>query len=389
MNIGFIFGGRSVEHEVSIIHAIQAINALPAKYQAIPIYISKEGQWYSGDCLKELSSYQNISALLNQAIKVDFAVNYQNWQLTEIGKGGLFAKPKQIALDLIIPVIHGAHGEDGCLQGLLELSGIPYAGPNVLGAALGMDKIAMKAILKEAALPVVDYMAFSRQAWQNKRQDLIDQAENLGYPLIVKPATLGSSIGINKVANQEELIIAIDLAADLALRILVEKAVCPLRELNCAIIGSGDDYQLSAIEEPLSSEQILSFADKYLGSGAKEGSKASGMTGAKRQIPAQISDDIAAQVYDLTAKAFAAMDGLGVCRIDFLLNSDTGKLYINELNTIPGSLSFYLFAPTGLDYPALLEKLISLALDQYRIKQKTVYTYQSNILAGGHAKGKK
>jgi D-alanine-D-alanine ligase len=288
-------------------------------------------------------------------------------------------------LDVALPVLHGTHGEDGCLQGLLELSGIPYAGPGQLGAAVGMDKIVMKALLKEAGLPVTDYIWFTRAEWREDEQAVLEQAEAaLAYPLIVKPAGLGSSIGISRVENREQLREALELAAGFASRLLAEAAVTPLRELNCAVLGAGAQVEISCIEEPLAATQVLSFADKYL-----ENAGGKGMSGAKRRIPAQIDSSLAAEICALSRRAFRALDGAGVARIDFLYDTAKERLYINELNTIPGSLAFYLFEPAGLGFTALLDELIRLALERYREKEKLIFTYDSNILQQGGFKGKK
>jgi D-alanine-D-alanine ligase len=386
LTIGVIFGGRTVEHEVSIISALQAIRALNQdKYRPVPIYISKQGRWYCGAALQELENYRDMPALLKQARPVYFSPDYGDWQLREIGGKGLFAKPWVCRLDVILPVLHGTHGEDGCLQGLLELSGIPYAGPGVLGAALGMDKIAMKAVLKEAGLPVTDYIWFSRQEWLDDEQALLDKIEAaLPYPLIVKPANLGSSIGIGWAAGRDELRQALDVAAGFAQRLLAETAITPLRELNCAVLGTGSQVEVSCIEEPLGAAEVLSFADKYL-----ENAGGKGMSGAKRRIPADIDNKLAEEIIDLSRRAFNALDGAGVARIDFLYNPETKRLYINELNAIPGSLSFYMFEPAGRAFAALLDELIAVALQRYREKEKLIFTYESNILQQVGFKGKK
>ena len=386
LTVGVVFGGRSVEHEVSIISALQALRALDKeKYRPVPIYISKQGRWYTGEALFELENYRDMRSLLARSRPVVFSPAYGEWQLKGAGKGGLFAKTWVCALDVMLPVLHGAHGEDGCLQGLLELSGIPYAGPGLLGAALAMDKIAMKAVLKEAGLPVTDHLWFTRQEWQDDEQGVLDKIEAaLPYPLIVKPANLGSSIGISRVDSRAGLRTALELAAGFASRIMAEAPVAPLRELNCAVLGLGSQVELSCIEEPLAAEQVLSFADKYL-----ENAGGKGMSGAKRRIPAQIDAALAAQIAEMSRRAFKALDGAGVARIDFLYNPATKRLYINELNAIPGSLAFYLFEPAGRGFSGLLDELIRLALKRYREKEQLIFTYDSNILRQGGFKGKK
>ncbi len=384
--VAVIYGGRSVEHEVSIISALQAINALDKeKYQAIPLYISKKGAFYTGDALLNLNNYRDMNKLLAAAQPVYLSPNYGENKIFSAEKSGMFKKPFEQKIDVVLPVIHGTHGEDGCLQGLLELAGLPYAGPGVLGSACGMDKIMMKAILKEAGIKVADYQWFCFWQWQDSQEQIIAKIEAaLLYPLVIKPANLGSSIGISKAANQEELIAAIELASSFSERIIVEEMIKPLREINCAVLGSDRQMEFSLCEEPLTAADILSFGDKYLAN-----SNTKGMSGAKRRIPADISEQMAADIQDTAGRAFVAMDCSGVCRVDFLINSESGQIYVNELNTIPGSLSFYLFEPTGKKFGKLLDDLIYTALQRYRVKEKKVYGFTSNILSQGGFKGKK
>ncbi|MCR4963587.1 MAG: D-alanine--D-alanine ligase [Firmicutes bacterium] len=383
ITVGVIFGGRTVEHEVSIISALQAMLSLDTdKYQVVPIYISKEGRWYSGDNLMKLENFRDMPALLKQAREVCYSPAFGEQILFE--RFPARRKIWQQRIDVMLPVVHGTFVEDGCLQGLLELSGIPYAGPGVLGSACGMDKIAMKAVLKEADIPVVDFYGFYFQQWQEDQQKIVDiLEEKLRYPLIVKPANLGSSVGIGLARDRETLISRIETAGEYACRILVENAVEPLREINCAVLGKPGDIKLSLCEEPYSKEEILSFADKYLSSSAK------GMSGAKRRIPADLPDQTAEEIRSLAARAFTALDCRGVCRVDFLLNGETGRVYVNELNTIPGSLSFYLFEPAGVPYGELLDTLIELAIDRKRQQSKLNFCFDSNILSQSGFSGKK
>lgn len=383
INVAVIFGGRSVEHEVSIISAHQAMAALDGeKYRAVPLYIAKDGRWYSGDALFNLNSYKNMPKLLAAAIPVELSVNFGVKEIFT-RPNGRFKKPWRQRIDVALPVGHGTGVEDGCIQGLLETAGIPYAGSSVLGSAVGMDKITMKAVLKDAGLPVVEgrgYAAYQREA---AGDDLIAEMETaLGYPLVVKPGNLGSSIGVSRVADRAALKEAVELAFSFSNRIMVEKAVTPLREINCAVVGAPGCLQTSACEEPLSGEDILSFSDKYLNPGSK------GMSSAKRRLLPE-EDETVQQIKAYAKAAFSALDCRGVCRVDFLINSFSGEIYVNELNTIPGSLSFYLFDPAGLPFPDLLDRLIHLALEQRRIQDKLTTVYASNILAQGGFKGKK
>jgi D-alanine-D-alanine ligase len=383
INVGVIFGGRSVEHEVSIISAHQAMAALDTeKYRAVPIYIAKDGRWFGGEALLDLNAYKDMPKLLAAAIPIELSVNFGVKQIFS-RPPGRFKKPWQERIDVVLPVGHGTSVEDGCLQGLLETSGIPYAGPAVLGSAVGMDKIMMKAVLKDAGLPIVEGRFFAAYQWEADAAGVIAEIEGaLAYPLVVKPGNLGSSIGVSRVANREELEAAIELAVSFSRRVIVEKAVTPLREINCAVLGAPGNLETSACEEPVSGEEILSFSDKYLNAGNK------GMSSAKRRI---LPDDDATvrQVKVYAKAAFSALDCRGVCRVDFLINSFSGEIFVNELNTIPGSLSFYLFEPAGLPFGDLLDRLIRLALEQKRIQDKLTTVYASNILAQGGFKGKK
>lgn len=383
INVGVIFGGRSTEHEVSIISAHQAMAALDEnKYNAIPLYISKEGRWYSGDALKKLSGFRDMGRLLSEAFPIEISVNYGSREIFARA-AGLFKKPWQQRIDVAFPVVHGTNVEDGSLQGMLEMTGIPYVGPNVLASAVGMDKIMMKAALKEAGLPVVDYRAFAGYQWENDEDEVIAKCQELPYPLIVKPSNLGSSIGITRVDNKEALAEALELAFSFSRRVLVERAVTPLREINCAVLGMPGDMVTSACEEPLNAKDILSFSDKYLA-----GSSAKGMGGAKRRLLAE-DDPLCVKIKQLAARTFETLDCCGVCRVDFLVDGNDGSVYVNEANTIPGSLSFYLLEPAGIDFSQLTDRLIRLALERSRKQARLTTVYNSNILAQGGFKGKK
>ncbi|NLF80434.1 MAG: D-alanine--D-alanine ligase [Clostridia bacterium] len=384
INVGVIFGGRSVEHEVSIISGQQAMAALDQeKYHAVPIYIAKDGQWYSGEALADVASFREMKKLLAAAIPVELSVNFGQKELVE-RSGSRLKKPWRQRIDVALPVGHGTSVEDGCLQGLLEMAGIPYAGPGVLSSAVGMDKIMMKAVLRENNLPVVDYLAYSSWQWHEDGERLVAEIkEKLGLPLVVKPANLGSSIGISRVADEQALAEAIELAASFSDRLIVEKAVQPLREINCAVLGAPGQTVASVCEEPMAAADILSFADKYLNAGP-----AKGMSGSKRRI-LDADDALALRLQDLAQQAFAALDCRGVCRVDFLINEASGDIFVNELNTIPGSLAFYLFEPAGLAFDALVERLIHIALERQRQQERLITVYASNILAQGSFKGKK
>lgn len=390
VRVGVIFGGKSVEHEISIVSALQAMAALDGeKYSVTPIYISKDGVWYTGEKLTDIEAYRKLPELLSACQKIVPAVNSDERQYY-IPKQGMFAKWLQEQIDIMLPVFHGSHGEDGCVQGLFELMNIPYAGPGVLGAAVGMDKIMMKAVLKDAGLPIVPYLWFTGYRWAEEQDAVISQIETeLGYPVIVKPANLGSSIGIGKAETREQLVEAIDLAAGFSGRIVIEKMVANLREINCSVLGDVEQAEASVCEEPVAAKDILTYADKYMKDSATKTGDSKGMASLSRQIPANISGEMTARIQDYAKQAFIALDGSGVSRIDFLLDGGTEQVYVNEINTIPGSLSFYLWQATGRDFSQLMDKLIELALKRHREKNRLTYSYDGNILAGGNFGGLK
>jgi len=377
-----IFGGRSVEHEISIITALQAIHAIDAqKYQIVPIYITKQGLWYTGQALLNIENYKNIPNLLYQCQQVMLSVNTNENvlfnHLPRLLQRKIFDK-----VDIAFPLIHGAHGEDGSLQGLLELNNIPYVGCDVQASAVTMDKVTTKILLKSVDLPVVDDIHFYAGEWIHQRDALLEKAENnLTYPMIVKPATSGSTIGITKVNNKVELEDAIELARNISYRVLIEKAVTPLKEINCSVIGDYESCNASLCEEPIGSADILSFEDKYVNQGGKNTTGSEGMSGAKRKLPADISESLAAKVQKMAKQAFYALNCHGVVRIDFLLNTETQALYINEVNTTPGSLAFYLWEATGKNFTVLTHELLQLALKRHREKNNRTFSFDSNILA--------
>ena len=385
--VGVIFGCPSVEHEVSIISALQAIQSLDtAKYDIFPVYISKQGEWYWGDDLLEIENYKNMEELLAGCLRIVVSPNAEDGTVFVYPQGFLNKKPLAV-IDVFLPVMHGAYGEDGCLQGFLEMTGIPFAGPSVLAAAAGMDKVAQKALCKMGNVPVLDCFWFYANQWSENEGDIISFIERkFSYPVIVKPANLGSSIGIKIAEHQSDLIDAIEVASHYAQKILVERAIENLREINVSVLGDATEAEVSELEEPLSAGEILSFADKYL---QDDGGKSSGMASLKRKIPAEIAEETASRIREIALDAFYCMNGQGVWRLDFMIDQDTDQIYLNEVNTIPGSLAFYLWEPKGLSYPKLLDRLIQIALREKQRKKNMITSFSSNILAQGGFKGKK
>lgn len=373
--VGVFFGGRSTEHEISVISANQAISAFdPAKYEIIPIYISKEGRWYTGRHLLTLSNYKNLPELLKNVEEVYMKPVYGDFNIYK-AKKPLFGSDVLTGLDVALPVLHGTNVEDGRFQGVLETIGLPYAGCDTLSSANGMDKIAMKQILRAEGIPVVDYTWLTDHQWAENRDGEIDRIEKtLGLPVIVKPANLGSSIGIGVAHNREELIDKINNASKFASRIVVEKLVDPLREINCSVLGDADECSTSVLEEPIKAEEILSYKDKYMGGG---------MHAAQKRIPAEMDAPMAARCGELAAATFKALGCHGVSRVDLIIDGKTNEIYVNEINTIPGSLSYYLWEATGLPFDAMLDKLIRLALKRARETRGKTLSFDSNIFAMG------
>lgn len=383
IQVAVLFGGKSVEHEISVISALQAMNSIPTeKYHIIPVYITKSGEFYTGAPLREINRYRDIPSLLKDCVKVAFVP--QNGRTAIVRTPGKKFGNNTVAVpDVAFPIVHGTNVEDGNLQGFLGTLGLPYVGCDVLSSAVGMDKYVMKSVLAAEGIPVLPALRFRASV---PMEEIAHKAEaSIGYPLIVKPVNLGSSVGISKVSDREELFTALDLAFTFADVVLLERAVVKLKEINCSVVGDEDGAEASVLEEPVAQDKILSYKDKYMdgGKGGKTGGKSSGMASLKRKIPAEIPDSVAEEVKDLAVKAFLAMGCSGLVRIDFMLDMAEDKVYLNEINTIPGSLAFYLWEPAGVKYPVLLDRLLSLAVKRARKQSELTYSFDTNVFAMG------
>lgn len=398
LNIAVVFGGKSTEHEVSIISALQAIENLDKeKYNVIPIYMDKKGDfYYSKDgLLIDSKNYKDIKSLLSKCDNIYFVKDKNNTYIKNVNEKFFGSKINQL-IDIVFPVVHGTNVEDGNLQGFFHTLNLPIVGPDVLSASISMDKYVMKEYCKAVGIPVIDGIRIDKNNYRNL-DDTIKLIENkITYPVIVKPVNLGSSIGIKKANDRETLADALELAFSFANIVLVEKAIKSLREINCAVLGDKFDAECSALEEPFGNDEILSFADKYM-SGSKGGMKIgnikmssakssnasakSGMASLKRKVPAELDEKTGDMIREYAKKIFKYIGCSGVARIDFIIDKDENKVYANEINPIPGSLSYYLFEPIGLKYKELLDKLIKIAIDNYKSEERLSFTFDNNLLS--------
>lgn len=391
--LGIIFGGKSVEHEISIITGNQAINAVDKeKYEVVPIYISKKGLMYTGNELLDLNNYRELDTLLKKVTQITLVNDGERINLVRFPAKN-FKNNILNTIDVAIPTMHGTNGEDGAIQGYLEILGIPYAGCDILSSSVGMDKIMMRRVLKEAGIPSLDYISFySLDYIDNPEKIIKDIEEKINYPVIVKAGNLGSSVGIKKAKDKSKLKEAIEYAIQFSDRVMVERAIENLREINCSVIGDQVDAEASECEEPFGTDEILSYSDKYMpGKGNKSGkmggakvvnnSKEQGMAALDRKIPADITSERKQEIQELAIKTFKTLGCSGVSRIDFMIDKDTDELYVNEINTIPGALSFYLWQATDVEFDKEIDKLVELAFKRQRQREDRTYSYNENILA--------
>ena len=419
LNVAVIFGGKSTEHDISIISAHQTIeNIDKEKYNVIPVYISKTGDfYYSKDgLLLDMKNYKNQKDLISKCRNISF-VKIKNHTYIRDNKVGIFGDKIDQEVDVVFLVVHGTNVEDGNLQGYFHTLNLPIVGSDVLASAISMDKYVMKEYWKAIGIPVIDGIRFDKKDYKNVNS-IVDKVENeLGYPVIVKPVNLGSSIGIKKGNDKQSLIDALELAFSFTDLILVEKAIVNMREINCAVLGDKFECETSELEEPFGNDEILSFADKYMSGGGAKGAKSgakvgadanadhivrgdgvgakqanvgaklcepagakSGMASLKRKIPAELEESVANKIREYAIKAFKYMGCSGVARIDFIIDKDNGNIYANEINAIPGSLSYYLFEPKGITFKELADRLINIAIENYKREERLNYTFESSVI---------
>ena len=387
LNVAVFFGGESVEHEVSIISAHQAMEAMDEnKYHVIPVYVAKDRRLYCSELLREMKNFKNLNALKNQCTQV-VLVSEDNKVVIKPVKAKLFGAKDLGTIDVAIPVMHGTNGEDGTIQGFFEMLKLPYAGCDLYGAAVGQDKVLQKNILHDNDLPITNWFWVYGTEMDEHQDEILAKVHKLIYPVILKPARTGSSVGIAIAHNDEEYLEYFADTRQYDEKVITEKVVKPMVELNCSVLGDSYHAEASVIEQvgSASSDELLSFADKYQGGGkGAKGTKTSaskGMASTARIVPAPISAEQTKLVQDLAMQTFRVLGASGVCRIDFMMDQDTHKVYVNEINTIPGSLAFYLWEKNGMSFTALMDKLVFLALDRERRRSRITFSYDTNLLS--------
>lgn len=384
-NVVVAFGGISPEHEVSVLTAMQVLAALEgSKYRTVPLYISKSGRWFTGDILRDLKNYQNLDKLTDSASSCVFTQLSDGRPVLKTMVTGLFSRSEEFDVYAVLPAFHGSSGENGSFQGICETYNMPYTGSGVMGSAIGMNKVVTKQLCRAAGIPVVDGIDFTESRWVNDRDSILSDIDKLGDSAVVKPVNLGSSIGVEIVKNEDEAETAIETAFRYDSHLLVEKAIAPLLEINCSVMGTPDENRVSVCERPMGREELLSFTDKYQ---QDEGAK--GMASADRIIPADISTELAGSIQSTAKKVFSTISGSGLARLDFLVNGDTNEFYFNEINTIPGSFSFYLWKESGISFRNLLYELVDIAIEQHQKKNGRVQSYETNLLSQKAVKGMK
>ncbi len=373
LKVGVIFGGRSVEHEVSVITGMQVIeNMDKEKFLPIPIYITKEGKWLSSEAFKNFKTFKDGD--FSSAKNVMLGCDYGDFNLyINPETKSMFDKKVYERLDMVFFALHGTNGEDGSCQGLVETVGLPYTGTNVLSSAVGMDKVIMKDVYRANGLPVVNYRYYYRSMWRSSKDNVMSDIEkNLKYPLFIKPSNLGSSIGISKVKSKENLEEALMIAFSYDKKVIVEESVENAREINCAVMGYEENVETSELEEPLDFKELLTFDDKYVSNKKTPGTKM------MRNLLKK-DEPLRPELERLAKAAFTSIDASGNARVDLLVSKDTGKVYINEINTIPGSIAFYLWEPKGYSFKDLITKMLGIANEIDTMRKETVYSYDAEL----------
>ncbi len=380
-SVGIIIGGRTVEHEVSIITGLQVLDNIDKTlYEPRIIYVQKDGRWYVGNSLHNINNYKvkkfDDAYEILPGFKNNKLVLYPHPDI----KQGLFGKKySTYEIDIVFPAVHGTNVEDGALHGIFQMNDVPCAFGSVLSSAVGMDKVIMKKVFESNNIPVVDYTWFYRSSFEENKENILTECEKIGYPMIVKPANLGSSVGISKAKNYDELLFSIQVAMSYDRKVIVEKCVENVREINCAVMGFENDLVASLCEEPVGWEEFLTYEDKYV-------NKKKDASESKRRIPADIEKEIEENIKKYAKEAFRAIDCCGDARIDFLY--DGNNIYVNEINTIPGSIAFYLWEGMGISFTELVSRILKFAEIQYEQRKSNIISYDIDLLNKMGSSGK-
>ena len=388
LNIAVFFGGESVEHEVSIISAHQAMDALDSeKYNVIPVYVAKDRKMYCSDLLRDMNSFKDIPALLHKCTQIDL-IQEDNKVVIHPVHAGLFSKKELAVVDIAIPVMHGTNGEDGTIQGFFEMLKLPYAGCDLIAAAVGQDKVLQKHTLQNSGLPVTPWFWVYGDELETKQEEILTQVHAIGYPVILKPACTGSSVGISIAHSDQEYLACFENARQYDAKIITEKVIKPMRELNCSVLGDTYRAEASALEEVYHGDgnELLDYKDKYQGGakgskGAKSSGGSKGMASTSRNVNPTLPEGKTEEIRSLALQTFRVLGSSGVCRIDFMMDETDNTVYVNEINTIPGSLAYYLWAASGVSFPKLMDRLVELALDRERRRSRMTFSYDTNLLS--------
>ena len=400
--VGVVFGGPSVEHDVSVITAQQAIAVLSARHDPIPLYVARDGAWHTGDALKDVAAFATDPPEGGEPVELRLGRRDAPFATPARGR---FRSDEPVHVDVVLNAIHGTGGEDGALLGALELAQLPFVGGGVGPAAVAMDKAIAKAVFRDHGIDVLDHHAADRDEWDADRKAVADAIEARGFPCFVKPVSLGSSIGVSRCESRDELEDALELGFELDRRVIVEAAAEGAIEVNCAVLGRpGGEYRPSEVEQPIGGGAGLTFEDKYLrgggagkGGGAAKGAPAKGasgggakdgggMAGQDRLIPAPIPGKLRERIRETATSAHRALRFAGVARYDFFVfgDDDDARIVLNEPNTVPGSFAFYLFEPIGLPFADLLDELLAIAHAEAREARATTRSFDSVLLQMHH-----
>ncbi len=377
--VGVFFGSRTPEHDVSIISAQLVIKGLKKSgYEVVPVYIDREGLWYVSDELGDISFFKNEDHIDNLRKHGGWKVYADTSEKMTLEKGGLFSK--KVEIDVAFPVFHGEFGEDGTIQGMFEMLGVPYVGCGVASSSISMDKELTKELYTAQEIKTAPYTAVTKAKWEAHKDAILSHVDSIGLPVFVKPARAGSSIGITKVDNTNDLETAIEVAFHYDSKVLIERAVDNLVDLTCAVREADMGLEASFVQQSLYTEGLFSYEDKYINDGGTQtGTNEKGFV-----IPADIPSDITEKTQQISKDIFNMLGCEGMARVDFLYNKESGELFANEVNTIPGTLYHHLWKESGVELKTLLDDLISQAFRSHKERKRITRTFKSSILSSAN-----